>query len=171
MAQSRRTYLGKLASMTRRQRVYRTADALEIDDSEDYDIRRFRLFFDEILLVTYHQRVSFWYLTGLMLLVGFSGLAALALGTSIDWIVAAVTFSVLGVPCLVLSVLHLVLKVDVVTVYGRRTLARMEYSYRKQRARETYLLIGRLAREHQDRIAREIAAEQRRTASASADTA
>jgi hypothetical protein len=166
MPASRRTFLGKVISMARRQRVYRTSDALEIDDSEDYDIRRFRLFFDEILLVTYHQRVGTLYLITLLMLGAFAALAAMGVGAAADWVAGAVIFALLSLPCIVLSILHLVLKVDVVTVYGRRTLARMEFAFRKQQARDVYQLICRQAREQQDRLSREIAAEQRRSAPA-----
>jgi hypothetical protein len=48
--------------------------------------------------------------------------------------------------------------VDAVTVYGKRTKAQILFWFRKQQARQVYQQICRLAREHQDRLARQVAA-------------
>ncbi|HYH47320.1 MAG TPA: hypothetical protein VEG34_16690, partial [Thermoanaerobaculia bacterium] len=50
-----RRYLGRAQSLSERVRTYWTAEALEVDRADNYEIRRRRVFFDEILLVTLHN--------------------------------------------------------------------------------------------------------------------
>ncbi|MFP5288317.1 MAG: hypothetical protein ACLGI9_21455, partial [Thermoanaerobaculia bacterium] len=49
-----RRYLGRAHSLTERVRTYWTDEALEVDRVDNFVIRRRRVFFDEILLVTLH---------------------------------------------------------------------------------------------------------------------
>ena len=55
-------------------------------------------------------------------------------------------------PFVILIALRFVLRVDVVTVYGVRTKAEMQFWFRKARARQAYQQVCRLARERQQRI-------------------
>jgi hypothetical protein len=154
---ARRTLLGKIASLSRRQRVYRTDEALEIDDCEDYTIRRSRLFYDEIVLVTYHRRIGWLYVLVFLVVAAVAAFVAFFVGLGGNWAAAAVTFALLGFPPLAAAALRLALRLEVVTVYGKRTAAQMEFFFRKQRARDVYELVCRLAREHQDRVSVEAA--------------
>jgi hypothetical protein len=67
-----------------------------------------------------------------------------------------IAFAVSGLPFLVLLVLRLIMKVDAVTVFGKRSKAKIHYPFRKARAREVYLQLCRAVREQQDRLAREL---------------
>lgn len=153
----RRTLIGKRNGVSSRQRIYRTADALEIEEVEGYDVTRRRVFFDDIVLVTYHQFLGWPFLIAL----------GLALVPSVLFTVMAsigsreaglVVFLLSVLPCLVLLALRLILRVDAVTVYGKRSKAQIQFWFRKQQARQLYQQVCRLAREHQDRLARQIAA-------------
>jgi ribosomal protein S18 acetylase RimI-like enzyme len=146
-----RALLGKTASGARRQRVYENAEALDIDDIEDYDVRRRRLFYDEIELVTYHRHVPWSRVVagGLLLAWGllFAVLGWRAAGP--EMVVLAGVGAAIGVPSLAILLIALLVRVDTVTVYGKRTWARMDFVFRKQAARDVHQRVCLLAREHQ----------------------
>jgi hypothetical protein len=54
-------------------------------------------------------------------------------------------------------VVRLALKVDAVTVHGRRTKAQIHFALRKGRARTVFNQVCRAVKETQDRIARDLA--------------
>jgi hypothetical protein len=164
----RRTFLGKTTSIIRRQRVYQADEALEIDDSEDYRIRRSRLFYDEIVLVTHHRRIDWINVVVSALMVMLAAFITLILALNQAFAPAAIIFALLGLPFVALGIAHLALQLDVVTVFGKRTHAQMQFLVRKRRAREVYERIGTLAREHQERLARELAADDERQAGGAA---
>jgi len=145
----RRTFLARRAGLGSVERIYRTRDAIEVDELEGYDVSRRRVLFDEVILVTHHREVG-WALLILLTFVGFFTMVIAIADFKSG--VAAALFLVL--PILTALVLRLVLRVDVVTVHGPRTRARIPFWFQKERAREVFRLVGRLAREQQDRRAR-----------------
>jgi hypothetical protein len=153
----RRTFIAKRNGLSSRQRIYRTADAIEVEEVEGYDVTRRRVFFDDIVLVTYHQFLGWTFLVAMGVLLTVSTLLTVlvSLGSRESGLVV---FLVFVLPCLIAIILRLVVRVDAVTVYGKRTRAQIPFWFRKQQARELYQQIGRLAREHQERLARQIAA-------------
>jgi hypothetical protein len=157
VASKERVHLGTYQRTGIRRHIYRTADALEIEETEDYEIRRWRLFYDEILLVTYHRAIRWSYLWASVVLLalgfGLGGLlyASAGLGT------AAVSAMIWGPALLAIGLLTGV-RHDIVTVFGKRTRAQIEFFVRKARARETFILVCALARDHQARVRRELAA-------------
>jgi hypothetical protein len=159
----RRTLIGKRNGVSSRQRIFQTADAIEVEEVEGYDVTRRRVFFDDIVLVTYHQFLGWPFLIAIGALLALSLLLTVtaSLGSRQAGLVV---FLICALPCLIALALRLILRVDVVTVYGKRTRAQIPFWFRKQRARELYQQIGRLAREHQERLARQIAAESPRRA-------
>jgi hypothetical protein len=153
---AKRILLGKMSSPARNLRVYEAADALEIDDREDYDVRRRRLFYDEIELVTLHHRVRWGRGVGAGLLLVLLILAAIASWNAPppEMYVLVGVAAALGLAALAMMLVALFVGMEVVTVYGARTWARMEFTFRKQAARDAYLRVCRLAREHQGPPAR-----------------
>jgi len=148
----RRTYLGAASGFETRQRVYATRDCLEIDEIEQYDVTRRRVFYDDVLLVTYHRFRGWVFL----LLTGLAALAAAALSVEIARTEARaglVLFALFGLPFLLAFVLRATLGVDAVTVYGRRSKARLHFPFRKGRAREVLMQICRSVRQAQQRLA------------------
>lgn len=159
VSQVRRSLIGKRNGVSSRQRIYQTADAIEVDELEGYDVTRRRVFFDDIVLVTYHQFLGWPFLVLMGVLLTVSTLFTLvAFGGG--WGPGLVVFSISALPCLVAIILRLVLKVDAVTVYGKRTRAQIPFWFRKQQARQLYQQIGRLALEQQDRLARPVGSER-----------
>jgi hypothetical protein len=157
---AKRHYLGKVSGFGHVQRVYQTREAIEVDEQEGYDVVRKRVFYDDVLLVTYHRFIGRGFVIAMAILG--SGIAALAIligreptadATRIAWIFAA-----LAAPFFVALALRVALKVDVVTVYGRRTKARIYFWARKGRARKVFNQVCRAVKETQARVARELAA-------------
>jgi hypothetical protein len=164
----RRTYLGGRRGGLADIRVYRVADALEIDEGEGLRIRRRRVLFDEILLVTYHRQFGWPFVVIWSVLLALGSTAAVIVGATEGRLAGAIVCSVLALPFLVLLSLWLTLRLDVVTVYGKRGRAQMRFWWRKRRAREVYETIGRLAREHQQRAGPTTTHEGDRAATAQA---
>jgi hypothetical protein len=151
-----RHFLGKCTGFFGDQRSYRTAEYLEVDSLDGYEIRRRRIFFDEVLLVTHHAAVDGWAVTTRALLAVAVGLLSLPFVESAPLATAVI----LGVGCgplVILVVLRLLLPVEVVTVCGRRTRAEMRYWPPGRRGRDTYRLLCQLTRERQGRLTGDVA--------------
>ena len=155
MAPPRRTPLGTHTGLSHVRRVYRTADAIEVDEIEGTDVTRRRVLLDEVLLVTLHRTYGLAFiLTMIVLLTMFGFLSGMILLA--DRTAGLVSLALTVAPPLAALGLRLALGVDVVTVFGRRTKAEIPFWFRKGRGREVFRLVCRLARERQERAAREL---------------
>ena len=148
----RRTFVARRVGLSSVERVYRTRDAIEVDELEGYDVTRRRVLFDEVLLVTRHKEIGWAFVVAMLAFITFMGFMSLAIGI-VDAGTGLGTALFFVLPFVVLLALRLVLQVDIVTVHSRRTRARIPFWFQKDRAREVFQLIVRLAREHQDRLA------------------
>lgn len=158
-----RRLLGSRGSLGGQTRVYRTPDGLEIDEAEDEKIFRKRLFWDEVLMVTLHHARDILFVVFALIGVGFLALMSLLIGFAFAEAKAGVVLSMLTwLPLLVYTIVRMVQGVPTVSVYGRRTMARLTFPLRGGRAREVYAEISAAARRRQD-AAR--AATAKRTAS------
>ena len=161
MAQSR-IYLGQdqnvagifgfsLVAMTRIQ-VYLRPDSVEVDEITFAEIERTRVLFDDVLAVTYHRAVSL----GFSILIGLFGGILAAIGLVVLFqkeMAAAAIILLFAAPFLGTLVLHLILKTDYITVFGRRTLARMRFRVRKARARQIFQELTAKIRAVQEAVA------------------
>jgi len=137
------------------QRVYLRDDGLDVENVSGYEVTVKRVYFDDVLLVTRHQRVG----TGFIVFTGFfSALFGILVGAyslgGADGV--AVFFAVVTLCFFLPLVLRVVLKLDVVTVFGARSRASMQFWFRKDRASEVFERVCHVVRETQDRIAEEI---------------
>jgi hypothetical protein len=139
MTNAPRTRLMKSRTAFSHVTVYQTAEGLEIESNEQYEIVERRVLFDDVMLVTLHRELGVAYLvvTGLFAAF-FLGLGILFLSMNIDAWPAAVVFGIVGVPVFLSFLIRLFLGVDVVTVFGRRSKADLRFALRKKRAREVY---------------------------------
>jgi hypothetical protein len=153
-AAPRRTLLGTTSGLTSFSRVYRTADAVEVDEIEGTDVTRRRVLLDEVLLVTYHREYGTAFVVAMLVVLTVFG-AMSAFTAAVAATAGLVVFALTCLPALLALALRLALGLDVVTVYGRRTRAKLHFWLRKSRGRETFRLVCRLARERQQRVARE----------------
>ena len=151
-----RVHLGTRSGLSFVHKVYRTADAIEVEEIEGVDVTRRRVLLEEVLLVTYHRAYGLAFvLTLTVLLVVFSVLSGIVAIS--DRAIALVVFALTGLPTLVVLGLRLTLGIDVLTVHGLRTRAEVHFWLRKGRGRETFRQVCRLAREQQDQRKRQLA--------------
>ncbi len=132
-----RKYLGRDQNPGSAVRVYLLPDALEIDELSFVEIERTRVYFDDILAVTYHRAVSVIFLVIMGLLGGIFAAIAMVVAAQKESVGAAVLL-IFASPWLLFFFAHLILKTDVITVFGRRTMARIRFQVRKGRARQVY---------------------------------
>jgi len=150
-----RERLGWRSGFSYRESVYRTRDCFEIDDVEGYEVTRKRVFYDDVVLVTRHRFVP-W--VPMVLASVFAVFFALfAIGLRSEGRVAAFVFFVLTLALVALVVALIAAGGEVVTIQGKRTQARMDFVLRRGKAAEVYRRACRLARERQERIARQAA--------------
>ena len=156
MAASRK-YLGAEVGYGVRLRVFLREDAIEVEDGSLVEIERRRVYFDDILLLTYHRERGKAALIILGLIVLVLGLATAAELSSPNPEVA-IGSGFWFVLLLIVFVVRLALGVDVVTVYGRRTMARVKFFWRKGRARRVYAELAEKIEAHQVQAVRARAA-------------
>jgi hypothetical protein len=152
----KRKRIGRWNDLATRQAVYQTDTGLEIDEIDHFEITRKRVFYDDILLVTKHRYIGVWYVTILLLL----GIAFLIVGMLTKETSALIAFAIIAAPFLIAAIVRWMFGVDVVTVFGKRSRARMRFTFRKAYARQIYAEISVKAREAQRRLAAEIAAAE-----------
>jgi hypothetical protein len=165
MAAPRRTHLGTETGLSHVRRVYRTADAIEVDEVEGTDVSRRRVLLDEVVLVTLHRAYGLAFVLSMIVLLTVFGFLTLILALA-DRTAGLVSFGLTVAPPLAALGLRLALGVDTVTVFGRRTKAEIPFWFRKARAREVFRLVCRLARDRQERAARELLLARRSAAAA-----
>lgn len=134
-----RERLGKSTGAATRDIVYLVEDGFEVESREYAEIVHRRVLFDDIQLVTYHRETG----TAYVLITGALALLFLipAIGVGImsdDDLVFGSILAVFGLPALIAMFVRLIFRVDVITIFGRRSKASLRFLVRKARARETY---------------------------------
>ena len=134
-----RKLIGKTRMIGSAAAVYQVDDGLDIETNEQYDVVHRRLMFDDVLMVTIHREIGplFLLLTGAIAFF-FLGLAILIFSANFDLWPAALVFAIFGFPALVAFLTRMLLGVDVVTIFGKRSKASVRFTWRKRRAREMY---------------------------------
>ena len=147
-----RTLLGKWSTLASRERVYQTPDALEVESSENYEIKVYRVFYDDVRVVTIHRYrgVLFLTLSGLFG-AGLFALVAFILTRGNDAWPAAIPFSLMALPFAIAFLVRAIFGVDVITVFGRRSKATLRFRVKKQKARQVYGQICAIVRQAQRR--------------------
>lgn len=156
-----RKQIGKWTSLVAREKVFQTADGIEIDSNEHYEVARKRVFFDDVMLITYHREKGVAYLiaVGILAFV-FCGMGLMALSFNVAFWPMALVLLVIGFPAFVSFMLRLALGVDVITVHGRRSKAAIRFRYKKRRARELYGQLCATVRNTQRKREMQYAAEE-----------
>lgn len=150
----RRTRIGRFSDVASRQTVYQTAEGLEVDEVEHFTIARKRVYFDDVLLVTRHRALGIPFVVTMLAVALFWIFLGLVLRTARELDGALLCFGV-ALPFLLAMVLRLVLKVDIVTIFGRRSKAAMKFTFRKGYARRKFEEICSLVAQAQERVAAE----------------
>jgi hypothetical protein len=153
-----REFLGSDYSSYARRKVYLLVDALETDEFLSVRIERTRVYFDDVLAITYHQQRGL----GVLLFAGipafFFGL--MAIGLMLD--AGSATFGV-GIFFLVVTllfvavlVLRLAFPLSIISVQGRRTNTRMKFWLRQGRAQGIYARLVDEIQARQNKVAASI---------------
>lgn len=141
MTEPRRKVLGRQLGLANREVVYEMADGIEVEATESYEVVHRRVFFDDVLLVTYHRAFGALFLTvnllWIFLMVSLSAIIAAVAKSGEVW-PAIVVWMIMATPSILLVLIRLLLRVEVINVFGRRSKATLRYWFRKQKARETY---------------------------------
>ena len=140
MTEQPRKLLSRWGNLFSRDSVYQTAEGLEVDASEHYEIVRRRVFFDDVQLVTFHREYGIAYLlitAVIALFFGTIGFVILTASTQ-AWPAALVFFG-FAAPAALMFIFRVLFGVDVISVFGRRSKAVLRFSgMRRRRAREVY---------------------------------
>jgi hypothetical protein len=148
---SERIRFGQANSAAHRRRVYRTANALEVDEIGGFEVIRRRVFFVDIRLVTLHRArrgISIWVLASLS---GVAAIAGLLTGPA-----NPAAYVLYGITALTaIGALVGTAPVWVVTAHGRRT--RVALRFREAKAQIAYREICGLANAAQTALAARLA--------------
>jgi hypothetical protein len=136
-----RRFIGRYNNLVTRQSVYATASAIEIDEQDNFEVVRKRVFFEDVLLVTRHDRIGIF---GVIFSLGFA--AFLLLSGAIASGVTAWACGSTAVLFLAYGFIRIRLQESIITVFGRRSKARIRFKLRRRRAQQLYEEICSLAR-------------------------
>jgi hypothetical protein len=146
-----RKRIGRYSDVATRQIVYQTEDALEVDEIDHFEIVRKRVYFDDILLMTMHSHVGVAFVVTMA--VFFALLAAIAVAFQSahepEW---AGWFAGFSAPFLLALFARVLLKQEVITIYGRRSKAGLRFTFRKTYAHAKFEEIRQLAFAAQQRL-------------------
>lgn len=151
----KRRLLGRASGAISRQRVYRFEEGLEVDEIDHYEVSRRRVFFDEVTAITFHEQMG-WVVAVLL------GLPALGMFTFAivfavaDEMTAAGICAAIGALLAIPALVKLVVRVRVVTIFGKRSKAVMKFSFRHARARRIYEELVEEVRAKQEAVARQL---------------
>ena len=126
---SDRTFLHRSRTLVGSDAVYLAPDGIDYDSSQNYEVTRRRVFFDDVALVTLHrERGLAFLLVTAAFGTFFLAMAIFVLALSTEAWPAALPFAVLGAPPFFAFLLRLALGRAVVTVWGRRSRAVLRFS-------------------------------------------
>ena len=141
----KRRFLGRYNTAITRHAVYASDAAIEVDQQENFKIIRKRVFYEDVLLVTQHDRVG---ILAVMFSLGFAGF--LALIGAIAGGGSGLAFGSFAVVFLIYGLLRIRIKESIITVFGRRSKARIRFTMRRARAQRLYEEICELVRTVQE---------------------
>jgi hypothetical protein len=135
-----RTLLRRSRTPMGAEAAFLTPTGIDVDSTQNYEVVRRKVFFDDVHFVTIHRERGIAFLVFTAVFAAFFiGVAILmvAVETSVwPW---ALPFLGIGLVFLVMFLVRLSLGRDVITVFGRRSKAVLRFgSLGKARAREVY---------------------------------
>jgi hypothetical protein len=123
-----RTLLNRSRTILGTDAAYLTADGIDIDSSQNYEVIRRRVFFDDVSLVTLHHERGFGFLLATAAFgTFFLAIGIFIVGINVDAWPAAIPFLLIGAPAFLSFLLRLAMGRSVVTVFGRRSRAVLRF--------------------------------------------
>ena len=143
--------------------AYLTPSGIDVDSTQNYEVVRRKVFFDDIYLVTLHRERGLAYvLTTALFGAGFLGFAILLLAIDTDTWPFALPFLLIGLAALIAFLIRVAMGRDVITIMGRRSRAVIRFgSLSKDRGRESYGMICSAVRRGQTAMPEAPPAEER----------
>jgi len=136
-----RTPIGRNFAFGIRERIFESDDAIEVDTSDHYELARKRVLFEDVALITYHREYGWTFLTGqIVLAFVFFIIGGFTYVGGGGWIATSIILA-FAVPSTIAIFLRLIYRVDVISIFGKRSRATIRFSFKKKQARELY---GRL---------------------------
>ena len=135
-----RTLLRRSRGLVGSDATFLTREGLDVDSTQNYEIVRRKVFFDDVHLVTLHRErgIAYLVINGLFGAF-FLGVAILIVAIDTDGWPWALPFLAAGLAFLIAFLIRLSMGRDVITVFGRRSKAVLRFgSFGKDRAREVY---------------------------------
>lgn len=120
--------------------TFLTTDGFDVDSTQNYEVVRRRVLFDDVHLVTLHRERGIAYLavTGFIAAI-FVGIAILVVAIDTGAWMVALPFFAVGFWALVAFLIRVAMGRDVITIFGRRSQAVLRFgSFGASRAREVY---------------------------------
>lgn len=135
-----RTLLHRSRTILGTDATYLTADGIDVDSSQNYEVIRRRVFFDDVSLVTLHHERGFGFLlTTAAFGTFFLAIAIFIVAINVDAWPVAIPFFLIGSPAFLAFLLRLAMGRSVVTVFGRRSRAVLRFGvFRAAKARTVY---------------------------------
>lgn len=132
-----RKYLGSRSTLVSREKVWQTADAFDVVSSQSYEIVQRSVLFEDVRLVTYHREYGKAFVLVMGMLSALMLGIAFLIGVAGSWTGAGI-MAVCSAPFVIPFALRLYFRLDVITIFGRRSRASIQFPFRKARARELY---------------------------------
>jgi len=129
----KRRFIGRYNDVVTRHAIYATGDAIEVDERDNFAIVRKRVFFEDVLLITSHERVGIGPIFFSLGFAFFLLLVGLIAGGVAGW-----TTALFSTPFFVYGILRIQVKETIVTVFGRRSRARIRFAMRRRHAQQLY---------------------------------
>ena len=136
-----KTLIGTDNGLASRGRVYETDDAIVAETTDQYELSRKSVLFEDVLLITYHREIGWTFVVVQSVIIFFVLLVAGVTYASNGPSQVVAIIAAFAAPSAVALTVRLIFKVDVISIFGRRSRAAIRFSFRKKRAREVY---GRL---------------------------
>ncbi|MEA2489076.1 MAG: hypothetical protein QOH21_868 [Acidobacteriota bacterium] len=158
MTTPNRTRIARWSTAIERHIAYRIPEGVEVETSQNYEVVRRRVFFDDVVMITLHREHTPLYLV----LTGLFALIFIMIGFGLlftELKVASIYFFAIASPGVIAFVLRLLFGMDVITLIGGRSKASIRFGLRKGRVRELYGSLCAEVAENHRRLAREYAQE------------
>lgn len=120
---------------------------------DHYEVRRSRVLYDDVILVTHHRYRGVWPFVFMGLIAGLFGWLSWLIWKEVDMagkIIGAATV----LPLLLVMIVRALFGVDEINVYGRRTRARLRFLFRKSHGRKLMGEITSAVQRRQEAMAR-----------------
>ena len=144
----KRVLLARSSTVATRERVYRIPDGLEVDEFDNFSVRRWRVLFEDVILITRHRYRGVWFLVITGVAAALFGVAAVATAMN-ERTVGLVLGAVTAGPMLLAFLLRLFFGVNEIDVYSRRSRATLRFMAQENRARRVMKEIADAVRERQ----------------------